>query len=628
MKFFLPLFFLGILCLGQLNPKTKWGDVSQAEINYNSVPFEENADAVILYEKGDMTIARLDNQKIVYRRIKILNDQGKRFANQEFLYHDIYEFDEIRYIKAQSINLVDGKLVKTPVKNSEIYDTGIGGTLRSKRFAIPNVKVGTIIEIEYTTFSRNNYYLAPWEFQHEIPTLFSSFDINIQSAREYMPICSGEKIVKFARENEKIKDHRNNWTIRDVPSINKIDFVYNQRDAAEKIIFQLKGYTNINYDYVNEMTNWTDLTKLIIEKNSKNIDQEVIKRSAINISPGLNDYDQIEKVLKYVEKNYLWDDSYAAHSTQSFRELEKNKEGSSADLNLFLNQLLLKKGIKSELVLISLRDNGRVKRIFPFANQFSTFINLITLQNGETFFIDAIHLPEKDYKYIPLDNFNQYGLLLNKSKEVFIEMNPPLSEFQSVQNYAFRDGKYVLSRSEKRNGYFKKKSLENQDEAEKYKPQTEALDILTTEKKRDFKESDEENFELERIMSESSALGNTNFISVENPLKNLMSGFSLSETNRERALEFNFPFYYKTDVVIEIPDGFKVEIPQNFNVHNQTPAKDLVYFQSAEIKDGKLLMHIEFYLGKAVYDQNYAQIKAFFDKTNLDVNKDLLLKKN
>src|SRR5690606_26710158 len=195
--------FLSVTLLSQLNPKTKWGNLSTAEIDYKEVPFEKDAPAVILYEKGDMTIARLDNQNIIYKRIKILTEEGKKFANQEILYHDLYNFDEIRYVKAQSINIVDGKEVRTSVKNSEIYDTEVSGTLRSKRFAIPNVKVGTIIEFEYTHFSKNNYYFEPWRFQHEIPTLYSTFQINIQAAYEFMPICSGEKIVKYARENEK-----------------------------------------------------------------------------------------------------------------------------------------------------------------------------------------------------------------------------------------------------------------------------------------------------------------------------------------------------------------------------------------------------------------------------------------
>ena len=621
---FLFTFLIPFLAFSQLNPKTKWGNLSTAEIDYKEVLFEKDASAVILYEKGDMTIARLDNQNIIYKRIKILTEEGKKFANQEILYHDLYNFDEIRYVKAQSINIVDGKEVRTSVKNSEIYDTEVSGTLRSKRFAIPNVKVGTIIEFEYTHFSKNNYYFEPWRFQHEIPTLYSTFQINIQAAYEFMPICSGEKIVKYARENEKLRNHRNVWTIEDVPSIDKIDYTYNKQDAAEKIFFQLKGYININYDHVTEMMSWTDLNKKILDYDDKNIDNATLRKISLNISPGLNEIDQIEKVLAYMRKNYSWNNYYSQTSSQSMENLDKNKRGNSADLNLLLNQLLKSKKIHAQLVLVSLRENGRVKKVFPFSNQFNTYINLITLNSGETILVDALYPDEKDYKFIPLNNFNQWGLILSRGKETFVNMNPVLSEYHSLQNYTFKDGKFVLTQNDKRNGYFKE-NIKDLLGIQPYNLQENSLDIFVNELRRDARES-EDNFEMERIISESVAPGS--FMNIENPLRSVVSQFQLKEQNRERALEFNFPFYYKTDVVIEIPDGYKVEIPQNFNVHNQTSAKDLVYFQSAEIKDGKLLMHIEFYLGKAVYYQNYAQIKAFFDKTNLDVNKDLLLKKN
>lgn len=627
MKTYLLLFILFITysVTAQLNPKTKWGNLSTAEIDYKEVPFEKDAPAVILYEKGDMTIARLDNQNIIYKRIKILTEEGKKFANQEILYHDLYNFDEIRYVKAQSINIVDGKEVRTSVKNSEIYDTEVSGTLRSKRFAIPNVKVGTIIEFEYTHFSKNNYYFEPWRFQHEIPTLYSTFQINIQAAYEFMPICSGEKIVKYARENEKLRNHRNVWTIQDVPSIDKIDYTYNKQDAAEKIFFQLKGYININRDHVTEMMSWTDLNKKILDYDDKNIDNAIVRKLSLNISPGLNEIDQIEKVLAYLRKNYSWNNYYSQTSSQSMGNLDKNKRGNSADLNLLLNQLLKSKKIHAQLVLVSLRENGRVKKVFPFSNQFNTYINLITLNSGETILVDALYTDEKDYKFIPLNNFNQWGLILSRGKETFVNMNPVLSEYHSLQNYTFKDGKFLLTQNDKRNGYFKE-NIKDLLGIQPYNLQEHSLDIFVNELRRDARESEEDNFEMERIISESVAPGS--FMNIENPLRSVVSQFQLKEQSRERALEFNFPFYYKTDVVIEIPDGFKVEIPQNFNVHNQTPTKDLVYFQSAEIKDGKLVMHIEFYLGKAVYDQNYAQIKAFFDKTNLDVNKDLLLKKN
>ncbi|MDD3458927.1 MAG: hypothetical protein PHO74_05575 [Weeksellaceae bacterium] len=58
----LVLLFVFLGCstaFAQLNPKTKWGNVSQEEFDYNEVPYEKDAAAVILYESGDMTIAEL-----------------------------------------------------------------------------------------------------------------------------------------------------------------------------------------------------------------------------------------------------------------------------------------------------------------------------------------------------------------------------------------------------------------------------------------------------------------------------------------------------------------------------------------------------------------------------------------
>src|SRR5690606_31174453 len=233
-----------------------------------------------------------------------------------------------------------------------------------------------------------------------------------------------------------------------------------------------------------------------------------------------------------------------------------------------------------------------------------------------------------DLGYAPLRDYNHFGMIVKPDADDFILLNPPLSEYNSIQNYVVKDGRFLTTRSDKRNGYFKEKIQNPTKGLEKYNPQTHALDFFTTETKRDFKNSDEENFELERIISETSSFENTNFINIENPLKNLISQFSLTEPARERPLEFNFPFFYKTDVFVEIPDGFKVEIPQGYNTHKKLSTNELIYFQSAEIKDDKLVLHIEFYLGKSTFNKNYVEIKNFFEKINLDASKAIMFKKS
>lgn len=70
---------------GQVNPNTKWGKVTQEEVDYSQVSFAPEAGAVILYEEGKTRIENSFETK-VYRRIKILNEKGLEAANQEFRY--------------------------------------------------------------------------------------------------------------------------------------------------------------------------------------------------------------------------------------------------------------------------------------------------------------------------------------------------------------------------------------------------------------------------------------------------------------------------------------------------------------------------------------------------------------
>lgn len=626
----LVLLFVFLGCstaFAQLNPKTKWGNVSQEEFDYNEVPYEKDAAAVILYESGDMTIARIDNQNKVYRRIKILKEEGKKYANQEIPYYDLYSFDEVRYIKAQSINLVDGKVVKTQLAKKDIYTSDVGGAKKLIRFAIPNVEVGTIIEYEFSYYGMNNYAFEPWEFQHQLPTLHSTFEINVQAAVDFVPICLGEKIVKFAKDNERKREFMNRWTLNDLSSTEKIEHVYNKVDAAEKILFQLKGYRDINFDYVNEISTWFDLKNKIIELDAKQKDNATLNQILDYISPGQDEIDQIEKIFAFMRKNYKWNEAYSPRALRTFKDIHSSKKGNSADLNLLLNQLLKRKNIRAELVLVSARENGRLKTIFPFAGQFTTYVNLITLKNGETLFVDAVHLPETDYNYMPLTNFNQFGLILDTGADRFVEMNPPLSEIHSVQNYTFKDNKFFYQKNEKRSGYFKGKLKELSNDWGTYRVQTQALDIFTKEIRSDLKEADENKFELERNIYESVSVGNQSFVLIENPLKYVISQFKLHEDERERPLEFNFPFYYKTDLIIDIPEGYALEIPDRFNTQQQAISKNLLYFQGVEQENGKIIVHIEFYMGKSVFDKDYQEIKSFFDKIILDSSKSLLLKK-
>ena len=617
-----------ILSQAQINPKTKWGDVSQAEIDYKEVTFEKDAPAVILYEEGSTNILGGLYTKI-YKRIKILNEKGIDAANQELMYFSYQSTESINNLKGQTINIENGKHTIYPIDKNSIYDVTINEYYNAKRFTFPNVKVGSILEFEYTFIDQGSYLIDAWEFQHEFPTLYSTYEIENNSSFDYTSLMIGEKIVKQSMNKKNLTE----WTLINVPSFNSLNFIYNREDMAERIVFQLRGFLKnegvlggVN-SYHDVLSSWKDVNEEMFTHYRLSKNESYSKEISDAIPNGKNEKETLENIYDYFKKNFKWNEFYSIRAMQSNRETNKSQTGNTADLNLLLNSVLKNKGFKTDYVLISTRDHGKLITSYPYIRQFNSVLNMVTLSDKSTYLIDASDL-SYDLGYAPLRDYNHFGMIVNPDADDFILLNPPLSEYNSIQNYVVKDGHFLTTRSDKRNGYFKEKIQNPTKGLEKYNPQTHALDFFTTETKRDFKNSDEENFELERVISETSSFENTNFINIENPLKNLISQFSLTEPERERPLEFNFPFFYKTDVFVEIPDGFKVEIPQGYNTHKKLSTNELIYFQSAEIKDEKLVLHIEFYLGKSTFNKNYVEIKIFFEKINLDASKAIMFKKS
>jgi hypothetical protein len=626
--FLFSTLILSISAFSQLNPKTKWGEVSQAEIDYKEVSFEKVAPAVILYEEGNTDISG-SFQTHVYRRIKILNEQGIEAANQQWVYYAYKGSESFGSIKAQTINIENGKPVIDEVDRKSIFETNLNEYYNAKKFTFPNVKVGSIIEFEYNFTDQKLSFIDAWRFQHEFPTLYSSYRIENNMGLDYTSLMIGDKIVE-ASKNKKDPD---SWILKNLSSYTSLNFLYNKEDMAERIVFQLRGYTSSNgifgttNSYKDVLPDWK---KLIEEMNdrykglsSKSVGEEI----AAQIPDGKDEKETLQNLYAYFKNNFKWNNFYGIWPKQSNRETAKEKTGNSTDLNLLLNSVLKAKGFDSKIVLLSSRDNGKLVISYPYLGQFNYAVNLVVLNDNSTYLIDASNM-KLDLGFAPLKIYNHYGLLVEPEKQDFLAMNQIVSEFYSVQNFVMKDGVFRLIRTDKQNGYFKGKPEDLPKGISEYSPVKNVLDIALNEKSRDTKEADDSDFKLTRISYESAPIENAGFIPVENPIKNVISEFKFEEKQRERALEFNFPFYYKTDAVIEIPEGFSADIPDNFTSNLNAEANKLIYFQQAEIKENKLILHVEFYLGKGTFTENYSGIKSFFEKANLEAAKSILLKKN
>jgi hypothetical protein len=616
MRFLFP--FILLLFFSFLTAQNKWGQLTQDEINLKEVDFEKDADVVILYEKGNATIAG-SFQNYIYRRVKILTEKGIDYANQELLYYSDKNIENISNLKAQTINIVNGKPEIFPIEKNLFFDVKINDYYNAKRFAFPNVKVGSILEYEYSWVSKNIHHIDAWQFQHEYPTLYSQFSIENKMTLNYASITIGEKVGKQPKINPKSKE--NTWRLSRIPSFKKIDYLHNQEDMAERIIFQLSAVNSFN-SKVNTITTWKELKQERFEDYQKFLNESIGKEIAIQIPKGNNELENLQNIYNYFKSNYVWNKFIGIYPKQNNRQLIKEKLGNQADLNLLLYSILTQSGFKTDLILLSNRSNGRVLVSYPYLGNFNMMVNLVTMHDGATYIIDAARM-EGDLPYPPKDLFNMYAITLKPFDDSFVLLKQEISEMYSLQNYIYQNDKWHLIRTDKRNGHFKENDAPN----DAFSAIQNSMDIHLNESKKEKNNRDEKNFQVEKSQFASNLIRDYEFISIENPLSAILSSFKFTETERERYLEFDFPFYYKTDVIINVPAGYKVEVPNGFEKTFQTENKQFLYNQRTSQQEDKFIIQYEFYLSNSVVTDKYVDVKSFFDKVHLNGAKNLLLKK-
>lgn len=621
----LLLLLITSILFSQTSKKPKWGEVTPEEMAYTSVNFEPEAGAVILYTEGRATISNAFDT-YVYKRIKILNERGIEAANQELLYYNYKNLQSYKKLRAQTLNVENGEVKAYPIDKKSFFDSDVNSRYNVIKFTFPNIQVGSIIEFEYDFHDETMYFIDAWRFQNPYPTLYSKYQIENKSILDYISVAIGDKITEYSQK----RPTSTNWVLTNLPGYNSLNFLYNPADMAERLVFQLRGYSkqegmyNKETHYKSVLAEWKDLTKEMAEKYTSQRNPGYAKDIANSIPDGANETETLRNVYNYFKNNLTWNNFYSRGPSQTNRETGKTKTGNSTDLNLLLNSVLLAKGFDAEMVLLSTRGHGKVITSYPYLGQFLLAVNLVRLSDGNSFMIDATDM-KNELGFAPLRNYNDLMLEAKMGNDQFIYINPPLSEFTALQNYVYRDGKYLYTQTDRKSGYFKDTQQDQNKGEVTASALSKALDIPFNELKKD--QTDRDGFEMVRVSYESDGVENTSFFSVQNPLDVLLRQYKFPEKERHLPLEFNFPYLFKVDVAIDIPEGYTAEIPAGYDADRSFGSADMQFVQSAEIKEGRLLVHTEFYIGKSVFTNSYKHVKSLFETINLDASKGILIKK-
>ena len=97
----------------------------------------------------------------------------------------------IEEVEACAYNVVNNVIVPTKLDMKNFREERLNDQWIVKKFAIPNVKTGTIIEYQYSIVSDYVFNLHDWNFQWDIPVLHSQYSASMIPFYEYTYILQG-----------------------------------------------------------------------------------------------------------------------------------------------------------------------------------------------------------------------------------------------------------------------------------------------------------------------------------------------------------------------------------------------------------------------------------------------------
>ncbi len=381
----------------------KFGDVSMDDLKMTVYEADTSAPAVVLYEYGYFDPASFKFTHLI--RIKILKKTGYEWANK------IFPPYSNAYVKGITSNLADGKIVETKLGSKNIFEETIYGRVKRIRIAMPDVKTGSVIDIQF------EYSGIPdsWEFQKEIPIKYSELVMENNIYVSLRKNFSGFEPLKLNEDGH--------WIAENMPAFKAEPYISCAQNYITKLDFDVYAVQYMNY-YKALTTTWDALCRYLDENDYFGValrDDSYMNRAAKEInSKAANDKEKLKLAHAYI-KSFKWNKNESLFTSESnIKWALDKKSGNAADINLALVQLLKKIGFEVSPVILSTRDNGFLSPVRPSLNKLNYVIARVTL-NGEQILMDGTE-ENAPYDLLPERDLNFFGRVYNTKFSDAVEL--------------------------------------------------------------------------------------------------------------------------------------------------------------------------------------------------------------
>ena len=420
-----------------------FGKVTEEELNMKVYEKDQTAEAVILSDLGKAYFNQNTSGSfdLVFERtvkIKILSKAGIKWAEVEIpFYQDKNQKEIIEYINAYTASFEDNRIRKSNVYPENIYEEKATEHWYVKKFAFPNVQVGSVIEYNFKIISPFKFNMRDWEFQNRIPVVYSEYEVRMNPFYEYTFLLQGrdsfDENTSHRDQNSRqygtieYYDMISKFIMRDLPAFNDETYITSINDHIIKLDFQLSKITRTDGVSIDVFTSWPTVCNELLKYNDFGKYMSSIKGTAKKIVEELTLDDlspegKIKVIVDYVKSNFTWNGYKSKYASKKAKEFISEKTGNCAEINLYVVTLLNEAGIEAYPVLISTRDHGKIIVDYPFVQFFNYTIAMARL-DFDKILIDGSEAMST-YNEIPPRCFNNKGLVVYKKSEEWVDLVP------------------------------------------------------------------------------------------------------------------------------------------------------------------------------------------------------------
>lgn len=442
----LQLLFLAPVLLWGQKPLPEPGPVTVADLKLSSCPFDPDAPAMVLFDIQEMEIdddyINSRNETVRKVRIKIFSEKGYPHASVRIPYLNKRGLGKIKKLQGVVYNLdASGKITTDKLDRSDFYKEKAMEYVGVMNFTFPHLKPGSIIEYSYTIIENNFEFLRPWFIQDKIPVAFTSRAFTT-------PV--GVRIIVRPYGTDSIDQQ---YYLLKQDRFRRITF-YKENIPA----FKTEPYMSSVNDYLIRASFASVAAGGIYEyKNKSDIDRawSIIGKRFLNsnyfeslVAPPIAGTEKIIDSAKKNESNeerirYVFEEVKKHFPNRADQTMEADtlkaawdkKDATSAEINYILLNLLDRSGVRCFPLLVSTRNQGKVKKDLPSLGQMNG-VNVLAFDSTRYFILDA-SIKSQSYHTPPLNILNRDALLLTPDSAQWVNIadERPLLK-QSIDVYA------------------------------------------------------------------------------------------------------------------------------------------------------------------------------------------------